>query len=149
LQWQFDLLGIEIEDGPPLTDVLVVQRERCKTLREMAEKSRYFFGDLPEYDHTQADKYLTAESIPLLRQFRDKLMTITDWQPAVLHDCLKACVEAAGIGLGQLAQPVRFAVTGTTVSPSVDLTLALLGKEKTLIRLEKGLREFNRSGVRV
>lgn len=139
LQWQCDLLGIDIQQGPALADVVVAQRERCKTLREMAEKSRYFFGDLPEYDAVEADKYLTAQSVPLLKQFHDKLMTITDWQPAVLHDCLKACVEAAGVGLGKLAQPVRFAVTGGTVSPSVDVTLALLGKEKTLARLERGI----------
>ncbi|AFJ03344.1 Glutamyl-tRNA synthetase [Methylophaga frappieri] len=131
LQWHLEKRDLDISNGPALTDVIVLLRERVKTLVELADSCRYFYQDVEEYDEKAAKKHLTADSLPILSDFLSRLQALPNWQAALIHSEIKACAEAFGVGMGKVAQPVRVALTGNTVSPSLDLTLALAGRLRT------------------
>ncbi len=127
-------LHIDISKGPSLIDIVKVQAERSKTLVEMAERSRFFYEDVELSEAMQA--HFTAELLPVLRCLRDRFKTIA-WNKETIHDTLVKTAEEFNLKLGKLAQPLRIAITGGTVSPPIDITLDLLGKEQTLARLQK------------
>jgi glutamyl-tRNA synthetase len=110
----------------------------------MAQASLFFFREFEQYDEKAARKNLTAESRPLLSTVRAKLTELTPWAASGVHAVLeKVCVEA-GVGLGKVAQPLRVAVSGGAVSPPIDQTVALLGREMTLKRIDRALQFIDR-----
>jgi glutamyl-tRNA synthetase len=139
LRAQLRRLGIETDDQELLEGVVRAQRERAKTLKEMAQNSRYFFTAAIDLDPKSASKHLTAAELPTLEKLHARLAALSDWSAAKLNEALKALAEELGVGLGKIAQPLRVAVTGSTVSPPIDVTLALLGRDTTLARLDAGL----------
>ena len=130
-------LGIECSDDAYLAKIVIAQRERVKTLKEMALASRYFFGDSVELDAKARDKHLTPDALGLLAELSALLAALPEWTAASLHAAVQALAEGKGLGLGKIAQPLRVAVTGNTISPPIDLTLELLGRKRTLARLAK------------
>jgi glutamyl-tRNA synthetase len=128
-------LGIECDDKGLLTQIVIAQRERVKTLKEMAENSRYFFGEAVQLDEKAAAKHLTSDAKTLLEDFTIELKTVSNWTAPVLHEVLKAFAEKRELGLGKIAQPLRVAVTGSTISPPIDMTLEMIGRDRVLARL--------------
>ena len=135
LSWHMGEQGIDPTDGPDLVELVKVQKERCKTLVEMAAISRYFYKDFDEYDEKAAKKNFKPESADVLQQLHDQFSGLDNWQGEALHQVVVNLAEALGLNLGKVAQPLRVAICGTSVSPPIDMTLALLGREKTLARL--------------
>jgi len=128
-------LGIECSDDAYLAQIVVAQRERVKTLKEMAANSRYFFGESVTLDEKAAAKHLTEEARGLLSALRVRLEALGEWSASSVHAALEVIATERAVSLGKVAQPLRVAVTGGTVSPPIDQTLALLGKARTLGRL--------------
>ncbi len=139
LQQQLARLGIETIDQALLEGVCEAQRERAKTLKEMAANSVFFFRDFAEYDAKAATKNLTAAAAPLLASLQTQLAGLQSWEAPVIHAAINAVAESSGAGLGKVAQPLRVAVSGGSVSPPIDATVALLGRERTLARLARAL----------
>jgi len=135
-------LGIAIAQGPKLIDIVMAQRERCKTLVEMAAKSRYFYEDFAAMDETAVSKHLRPAILPPLQQVYLRLESIKDWQKAALHKIILEVAAEFSLKLGKLAQPIRIAVTGNTMSPSIDITLALIGRQRVLARLQQALLQL-------
>ncbi|MBK6597869.1 MAG: glutamate--tRNA ligase [Proteobacteria bacterium] len=135
LRWQLVHLGIEAADDGVLEAIIIAQRERAKTLKEMAENSRFFFGEGVTLDDKAAQKHLTAESRQALQQLASRLRMLPEWTAASIHELVQAVAAELTLSLGKLAQPLRVAVTGGTVSPPIDQTLAILGRERTMNRL--------------
>jgi glutamyl-tRNA synthetase len=131
--------GVARVDEARLSRVVVALRERSKTLVEMAELARPFFLR-PEIDPKAAAKHLDNAGKPLLRKARESLGSVTPWVAGGIDPLLKSLAEAAGVGLGKVAQPIRVAVTGSTVSPPIGETLELLGKDEALARIDAALR---------
>jgi glutamyl-tRNA synthetase len=148
LQAQLRRIGLECGDQSLLEGVIVAQRERAKTLKEMAQNSRFFFVDQVEIDPKAAAKHLTVEATPILAQVRARLAALTEWTAAAVHSALEALSVELGAGLGKVAQPIRVAVSGTAVSPPIDQTLGLLGRDRTLARLDAALSRMSGSGAR-
>ena len=142
LDWHLQRLGVDTRQGPPLEELVQAQQERSKTFKEMAEASRFFFEDFADYDPQAAAKNFTAEALPGLKALHEKLAGQTDWSAAALNVMLNVTAESLGLKLGKLAQPLRVAVSGTGVSPPIDATLALLGRERTLARLARALQRI-------
>jgi glutamyl-tRNA synthetase len=119
-----------------LETVVSVQRERVKTLKEMAEQSLFFFQDKVEFDDEAKAKYLTADIMPALAALRTAFENISDaaWQKENIHQAIVATAEQLGLKMGKIAQPLRVALTGNTMSPSIDITCALIGKKRVLQR---------------
>jgi len=139
LRVQLQRLGLDSDDQPLLEGVVLAQRERAKTMKEMAQNSRYFFMPDIELDPKAAAKHLTATEAPALAQVRMHLAQLPEWSSAAIHEVLNALAAQRGVGLGKIAQPLRVAVTGTSVSPPIDATLALIGRARTLSRLDAGI----------
>jgi glutamyl-tRNA synthetase len=87
-------------------------------------------------DPKAAGKHLTADAKALLGEFGAILAGLPTWTTASLHEALNGFAAAKGLGLGKIAQPLRVAVTGGTISPPIDLTLELLGRARVLLRLQ-------------
>jgi glutamyl-tRNA synthetase len=135
LRWHLARLGIYSQDDALLEGIVLAQRERSKTLKEMAEASRFFFTDEVALDPKAAEKHLTADSRALLRELTVRFERLPDWNAGALHGALETFAQEKGLGLGKVAQPLRVAVTGGTISPPIDQTLALLGQTRSLARM--------------
>ena len=132
--------GINIENGPKLTDVVEQLRERSKTLVEMMENSRFFYEDFEEYNAKAAKKQFKKDTGPILQELKQQFELLDDWRASALHQVVENTVEKLGVGFGKVGQPLRLAVTGTGNSPSIDITLEMLGKEKSLARINQAIR---------
>jgi glutamyl-tRNA synthetase len=139
LRWHLKRLGIETDDQALLEGIVVSQRERAKTLKEMAENSRFFFGDGVTIDPKAAQKHLTPEARALLAELTTRLESLADWTAAAVHGEVEKLAAEKQLGLGKIAQPLRVAIAGGPVSPPIDQTAALLGKPRVLSRLKAAL----------
>jgi glutamyl-tRNA synthetase len=137
---QLEALGLPAGDMPRIAAVAKAQQERAKTLKEMAENSVFFFRDVTAYDEKAAAKNLTPATAPVLEAARAKLAGLAEWRAPAIHEAVMAVAAEQGVGLGKVAQPIRVAVAGGTVSPPIDVTLEILGREETLLRLERAIR---------
>jgi len=136
LSYHFSKHGVDPAAKPNVLGVIEAQRQRNKNLAEMAERSVFFYKDFDNYEPKAAKKHLKPEFATPLGKFREKLEDLDVWDQADIHEALIQTAEAAELKLGKLAQPVRIAVSGGSVSPPIDVTLWLLGREKTLARLD-------------
>jgi len=140
LRAQLRRLGCDSADQRLLEGVIVAQRERAKTMKEMAQNSRFFFVDRIDIDPKSAAKHLGGDALQTLAKVRERLAALPAWNAAALHNALNDLASELRSGLGKIAQPVRVAVSGTGVSPPIDATLELLGRERALGRIEAVLK---------
>jgi glutamyl-tRNA synthetase len=140
LGFQFEQLGVDItKNGPSLVEIIQVQAERAKTLKEMAENSRYFFLDTIEYNEKAVRKNLKPAIREPLVDFCERLAGLEDWSAEAIHELIHAVAEQYTLKLGKIAQPVRVAVTGGTVSPPIDVTVMLIGQGRCVERIKHAL----------
>ena len=139
LSWHMGQLGIDPSDGPDLIDVVKVQRERSKTLVEMAASSVYFYKEFDSYEEKAVKKNFTVGSDQVLARLRDELVVLTKWTAQEIHQVIVNLAEVLGLNMGKVAQPLRVAICGSGVSPAIDVTLALVGREKTLARIDRAI----------
>jgi glutamyl-tRNA synthetase len=144
---QLAALGIHTDDDDKLAAVAKAQQERAKTLKEMAQNSVFFFTEPASYDDKAAKKNLTPDSAVVLQAIHAKLAALPVWSAGAIHDAVNQVAADLGAGLGKIAQPVRVAVSGTSVSPPIDATLEILGREVTLQRIARALEFVARAGA--
>jgi glutamyl-tRNA synthetase len=142
LRWHFETAGVDVTQGPDLKDLVSIQAERCKTLVEMCQMSMYFFTDTIEYDADAVKKHLRPVVLEPLVTLYERFQTLDDWQKDALQECINDVCAQFDINMGKIAQPLRVAVTGSSMSPSIDMTLVLLGKKRVLDRLEGALEQL-------
>ncbi|MFW5425697.1 MAG: glutamate--tRNA ligase [Methylophagaceae bacterium] len=143
LSWHMGQLDIDPARGPDLNKVVELQQERAKTLVEMANNSQFFYKEVMEYDEKAARKNLTPVSAEILEDMYQRLSTLPEWQAEPIHSHIKECSVAREIGMGKVAQPIRVAITGNTMSPPLDVTLELLGSERTLAAIKSAMKWIN------
>jgi glutamyl-tRNA synthetase len=139
LQPQLAAIGIETDDWAKMAAVAKAQQERARTLKEMAANSVFFFRDVTSYDEKAAKKNLTPEAAPLLNAVRTRLAALEGWHAPQIHECIQAVAAEQDAALGKVAQPIRVAVSGGSVSPPIDGTLEILGRETTLVRIDAAI----------
>ncbi|PPD32249.1 MAG: glutamate--tRNA ligase [Methylomonas sp.] len=139
LSWHLGERGIDPTTGPSLTDVVKAQRERCKNLVDMAEDSLYFYREFETYDEKAVKKNFKAGVDDILQHVWDRFDAMIEWEAEALHQVVLDSAEHLQLNLGKVAQPLRVAVCGCGVSPAIDVTLALLGKQKTLDRIARAI----------
>jgi glutamyl-tRNA synthetase len=110
-------------------------KERAKTLLELADSAAFLGRRVPLAFDAKAAAVLTGEAQATLRGVADALAE-TDFSLAAIDAALRSYAENSGKKLGQVAQPLRAALTGSTVSPGIDATLAALGRAEALARIE-------------
>ena len=139
LHAQLRRLGCDSSDRALVEGVILAQRERSKTLKEMAHNSRFFFVERIEIDPKAAAKHLAAEGRDILSKVREQLQRLPQWNAPAINAVLNDLAAQLQSGLGKVAQPLRVAVAGTPVSPPIDVTLELLGRTRTLSRIDAAL----------
>ena len=139
LKWHLEQIEVDWTQGPDLVAVVSSQKERSKTLKEMAANSAFFFREPAWYEEKAAKKNLNAESKPHLQHMREALASLPDWTAPAIHAQIEARAEQAGVGMGKVAQPIRVAVSGGSVSPPIDQTLEILGRDQTVKRLDRAI----------
>jgi glutamyl-tRNA synthetase len=127
--------GIDIESGPGLKEIVLLLRERSRTLIEMVDNCRFFYEPVNEYDPGAIKKHIKEGSVDILKLISEKFAGLQQWYADDIHHVIQQVVNEKEVGFPKVAQPLRIAVTGSTTSPSIDTTLDLLGKEKTLARI--------------
>lgn len=140
LSYHLGQLSIDPSNGPALVEVVKVQRERAKTLLEMAQNSVFFYRDPPSYDEKALTKHVKKEIQPAIESLVERLRETTTWDPPSLHAIVDEVAKSHGLEFGKVAQAVRVALSGRAVSPPIDVTLNLVGRERSL-RLLNALLE--------
>jgi len=126
-----------------LSKAIKTLQERAKTLVELANSLRYYIAEDVQFDEKAKAKFLNEKSKALLIELRDSLSSIADFTTTELEKIFKAIIEKHNAKLGALAQPVRVAITGGTESPGIFEVLEVLGKDKTIKRLERAIKTID------
>lgn len=136
-------LGIDPSQGPELVEVVKAQRERAKTLVEMAQISAFIYRDFESIDEEAAKKHLRPVARQSLEAMRNALSDEFEWSREALHHKVQQVADALQLNMGKVAQPLRVAVVGRAASPGIDETLYLVGREACLRRIDKALAYIN------
>jgi len=139
-EWQLRAAGLDPQQGPAPADVIVALRDRARTLKEMAEKSAIWYGPIAHWDDTAVAKHLRAPTaVPALKAVHETLDAVSEWNVENVHKAIETAAASIGENMGKVAQPLRVAMTGTQVSPSIDHTVYLVGKTRALRRIDDAL----------
>ena len=126
-----------------LTNLVILYHERFKTFLDLQNQTRFFFTDTIEYDQAAVDKFLKKEGAgELLKEVYAAVSQVDNFDKKTLEDSLRALTEKLGVGFSKLAQPMRVAITGKSVSAGIFETMELLGKEKTINRLSHTIKNL-------
>ncbi|HLI18506.1 MAG TPA: glutamate--tRNA ligase family protein, partial [Rhodanobacteraceae bacterium] len=143
LAWHLSRMGIDPSAGGPCpVDVVIALRERVQTLKAMAEQARVWYAPIEQWDDKAVTKHLRNESAVLvLRSAREKLGKLTDatWTAGAIHQANTEIAQELSLGMGKVAQPLRVAITGTQVSPPIDETIHLAGRNEALRRIDDAI----------
>jgi len=131
--------SIDVSSGPSLDAVVEALRERAQTIVEMADKALCYFADFETFDPQAAKAHLRPVVLPLLGELRTALEEIDVWSIERTQVAVESIAEIHDVKLGKLAQPLRVALTGQAASPGIGVTLALVGRERTLRRIDQAI----------
>ena len=137
------------QDKKWLEKMIATLRERAKTLVELVDAAHYYLADEIAFDEKAAKKFLTKDVEAPLQSLIEKLSNLSNFEEAAIEEAFTKTLTEYGLQMGKLAQPVRVALTGGTVSPGIHDVIAVLGKERTIRRLRKALeylRELDSPG---
>lgn len=132
--------GIDPRAGPPVAALAEALKTRGSTLKEIAEKSRPYYGELGPYEEKSARKFLTGAAVGPLTGLLEALREIESWEPAAVEGVVRAVAAELELKLGAVAQPLRVALVGSAASPGIGDTLALVGRERSLDRIQRAVR---------
>jgi len=139
LIWHMKHQKIDMSIGPQLSDVVCALSERAKTLVDLAQSSRYFFEEYKEFDKAAAKKHLRPVVKNNLALVQQKLSMLTHWTDKVLQQAIQDTADELNVGMGKIGMPLRVAITGAGQSPSLEITLRLIGKERSIARITRAL----------
>ena len=131
--------GLDPLEGPDPVALAAAYRERAKTLQHMTASARYAYEDFERIDPAAAKKHLRPVVLEPMRRLKARLATLTYWSEAAIAEAVQDVASDYDLKPGKLGQPLRVAVTGGPVSPSIDVTLRLVGQKRTLKRLERAI----------
>jgi glutamyl-tRNA synthetase len=142
--------GLDPIEGPDPLHVAEAYHERAETLLHMAASARYCYEDFEAFDETSAKKHLRPVILEPLRTVRARLHSLEHWGMTQIDQVIRDVAAEYEINLGKLGQPLRVAVTGGPVSPPIDTTLWLVGRERVLARVDRAIEfvEDRASGVK-
>ncbi len=137
LLFHLKTLGIEAKNDAFTQGVIETLQPRSKTLVEMASAAVFYYRDAIEFDEKAAHKFLTPDTMEMLTKAADAIESLVDYSQENLETIFKTLMEDTGFKFGKIAQPLRVAITGTTVSPGIFEMLLALGQEKTTQRIRR------------
>ena len=143
LEWHYKDQGIDTSNGPALTEIVTMLAERCKTLKEMASSSHYFFEEFETFDEAAAKKHFKGNAAEALAKVKEKLTALSSWDLHSTHEAIEQTAAELEVGMGKVGMPLRVAVTGSGQSPSMDVTLVGIGRDRVLARIQRAIDFIN------
>jgi len=138
-EWHLQRAGLDTAHGPASADVIVALRERVHTLKEMAERAKIWYGPITEWDDKAVAKHLGNAGAAAVLAAAGPLLAEVEWRPAPIHGVIEQVAAKLELGMGKVAQPLRVAMTGTQVSPSIEDTIYLTGREEAIRRIDAAM----------
>jgi len=138
-EWHLTQAGVDFSTWPKPADVIVALRDRVQTLKEMAERAKIWYGPIVEWDEKAVAKHLQNDSAVAVLEAAKGLLADVEWKPEPIHGVIEQVAAKLELGMGKIAQPLRVAMTGTQVSPSIDHTIYLAGREVALKRIDDAI----------
>ncbi len=138
--------GFDVSDRPFVAKAISDLRERAKTLVELADSGAFYFQEEIPYNPEAAAQFLTPEYKGHLEAVAERIPALSDYTKSGLEAFLRALAEERGTKLKWIAQAVRVALTGRTVSPGIDEVMVTLGKERTVRRLRAAIARIGAAG---
>ncbi|MFH1147752.1 MAG: glutamate--tRNA ligase [Pseudomonadota bacterium] len=139
--------GIRVDELAYLAKAVPTLQPRSKTLAELAEGAAFYFKDEPEHDPDAARKFLTADVRDLIAELTGILKDLPSFEEEEVERAFESFCAAKDIKFKKIAQPLRVILTGKTISPGLFELMDVLGKERVLSRLERGLGVCPRTGI--
>jgi len=136
---------LEFNDLSYLKKAIITYQKRSKTLKEMSNDILFYFENEIKYDAKAEKKFFKSESIDIFQKLIAKIENIDIIDEISLENAFKEIMNETNLKLGKIAQPVRLALTGKTASPSIFEVIDILGKEKTINRLNMAIENINKS----
>ena len=118
-------------------------KERCTTLKDLEEKSSYFFGDIEIYDPILVKKIFTEDAIRILTSLVNSFQEMKVWESSSVLKVIESVMTQYEVEMGRVGKPLRFALTGITDTPAIGDTASLIGREKSIFRLNKVIKDFS------
>jgi glutamyl-tRNA synthetase len=145
LAWHLERFGLDVAKGPDPAEVVIALRERAQTLKAMAEQAKVWYAPIEAWDEKAVAKHLRADgAADVLRTMHAKLAALPSWEPQAIHALVAEVAGERDVGMGKVAQPLRVAMTGTQVSPSIEQTVYLAGRDEALKRIDDAIARANR-----
>ncbi|NPA82328.1 MAG: glutamate--tRNA ligase [Epsilonproteobacteria bacterium] len=140
---ELEFFGVHIDDHDKKEILIDSLKERSKTLKEMAEAALKILKEPASYDEKAVKKFLKEENIEILKKFKEALKERENLHlPVDYEEFVKEFLDKNELKLKNLAQPLRIALVGDTVSPSIYDVLSIVGKEGIIKRIEKLLNHL-------
>jgi|TARA_B100001063_G_scaffold240900_1_gene266835 glutamyl-tRNA synthetase len=126
-------------DKEKVIEIIEAQRDRCKTIKEMIDESMFFLSDNLNIDESLISKFLIPENKMIFDSLLSSLNSIEEWSLINIKDQIDSIIQNLELSTPKFAKPTRVALTGSLSSPSIDLTIYLLGKESCLNRIKSAI----------
>jgi len=136
---RLDLLELDYDDDFEFATVVDLYRQRVFTINELVDSILYCFQDFAAYDEKAAQKVLKPAALEPLQRLLDLLAELDTWNALSIHAVVARVTEELEVGMGKVGQPLRVAVTGGSFSPPIDQTVELLGKERSIHRIQRAI----------
>jgi len=139
LAWHLNAQSVDVNNGADISKVIDALRERSKTLVEMVNNMKMFYQDFDEFDEKLAKKQFKSSARPVITALLEKYTQLEDWSSEAIHYVVKQVCDEQDVGFGKVGQPFRLALSGTGNAGSIDVVAELVGKERTIARLNMAL----------
>ena len=139
LQWHLEQADLSLDSGPDIGELIPEFAERVQTLKDLVEIIRPYYSDFESFEEKAAKKHLRPVAKEPLETVKHKLANLAEWAPEAIHAAINETAEQLEVGMGKVGMPLRVAATGAGMSPSLDITLKWIGKEKTIERIDMAL----------
>ncbi|MDH3388491.1 MAG: glutamate--tRNA ligase [Gammaproteobacteria bacterium] len=136
---RLDRLAIDYDHELDIAAIVDLYRQRAVTINALVDSIGYCFRDFDSYDAKAAGKVLRQPALQPLQRALELFTSLQSWDAQSLHAVIETITGELGIGMGKIGQPLRVAVTGGSFSPPIDQTLELLGRERSLARIQRAI----------
>ncbi|XBC38246.1 MAG: glutamate--tRNA ligase [Buchnera aphidicola (Floraphis choui)] len=143
LQYQFKKKHIDYTNGLDLIDLIKLVGSRYSTLRDIVDFSHYFYSNYIVFNIDAANKYLVKSSIIVLEYIYNEILNLNEWNLEELSIMIYSSVKKLKMTFKMVSMPIRVAMTGNTVSPSIDIVIYGVGKRRSLSRIKNALSYIN------
>lgn len=133
-------IGVDAQNDAFTCGVIETLQPRSKTLLEMAQGAVFYYLDKVAYDEKAANKFLKSDTLEMLQKSAGYIEDLEAYTQESLENVFKKIMEETDLKFGKIAQPLRVAITGTTVSPGIFEMLIALGRNKTVQRIKDAIQ---------